>query len=130
MLKNVLTNSSRAYGKREAPIWLTALVFVCLSLFVAGSVVQVCHTHSEFTDSFPTKSQNSHQSNPENCPLCTAMHSALHVAGASVVSHVEPTIRAVEHYAPTTPSFMWQSNLACRPPPPDVTQSLSSHAIG
>ncbi|ADV83366.1 hypothetical protein AciPR4_2588 [Terriglobus saanensis SP1PR4] len=131
MLKSVLwRNTSRASKKRGTPFWLSAFVFLCLSLFVVGSVAQACHTHSEIIDSLPSRSQSSHQTTPENCPLCTAMHSALHVAGTSVVSHVEPTIRLVEHYTPTTPSFFWQFDLACRPPPTDMLRSMSSHAIG
>src|SRR6187402_2159517 len=124
----LLKNKKRLTNQRSVPIWISACVFLCLSLLVAGSIAQVCHTHSEVTGSLPSGSHSSHQTTPENCPLCTVMHTALHVAGTSVVSPVEPTMRAVEHYTPTTPSFLWRANLACRPPPTDVTQGMSSHA--
>ena|GEM_PF-2950492 len=126
----LLTSKKRQTTKRSVPIWFSAFVFLCLSLLVVGSVAQVCHTHSELTGTLPFGSQSSHQTTPENCPLCTIMHSVLHVAETSVISHVEPTSRAVEHYTPTIPSFLWRADLACRPPPTDVAQSMSSHAIG
>lgn len=96
--------------------WLTILA--CVLLVAVMSTVQVCHTHHLIPQ--PT---GSHQNLPssDHCPLCIAMHSAM---PASLHIGPEPVIQAQRLdsvAADADRPFRWHFQMACRPPPSDIS---------
>jgi hypothetical protein len=108
----------RGRNDQQWPLWLRLIAIACVLVVCVMSIVQVCHTHPEFSLS----KQNSHNNGPvpeDHCPLCVAMHSALPVA-----LHITPEpmlyIQTLDSVAADAERiFRWRFELASRPPPAD-----------
>ncbi len=108
----------RGRNDRQWPLWLRLIAIACVLVVSVMSIVQVCHTHPEFSLS----KQNSHNNGPvpeDHCPLCVAMHSTLPVA-----LHITPEpmlyIQTLDSVAADAERiFRWRFELASRPPPAD-----------
>jgi hypothetical protein len=100
------------------PLWLRVAALVCVLLIAVMSTAQVCHTHTPLASS-----SGSHQTAPDNCPLCVAMHSAL---PATLRAAPEPVLhmRALDSAAADAERlFRWRFQLASRPPPVDSARA-------
>jgi len=90
--------------RRARTGFCTPVALVCIALLALLAFVQVTHLHSSQTDA-------------DQCPVCTVMHSAAPVTVATAVVVLVPMGAPAPQAEPVTIAQRPQSTLFIRPPP-------------